>query len=177
MKLRVGPVVASVAVSALLLFGGWFGYKQWAVESPFEHKVNSYEGVKSVQADITPKKVDLKLDLEPGSDFGGLVRQIEKDGKKYIGSRELKLTVEENSSEKLDQVWEQAMFPIAQAMENKAYTEITATLDKLQQSESGLSAKADMDDKNVYITLTDGKASKYIILPRVPQTIGVWPNA
>ncbi|WP_410768401.1 hypothetical protein [Fontibacillus sp. BL9] len=177
MKLRVGPIVASVAVSALLLFGGWFAYKQWAVESPFEHKVNQMEGVKSVQTDINQKQALVKLDLEPGTDFGSLVRQIEADGSKWIGGRELKLVVEDRASQELNELWEEALFPIAQAMENKEYTGITDALDKLQQNDSGLSAKAEMDDRNVYITLTDGQASKFIILPRVPQSMGVWPNA
>ncbi|RCX23308.1 hypothetical protein DFP94_101905 [Fontibacillus phaseoli] len=177
MKLRVGPIVASVAVSALLLFGGWFAYKQWAVESPFEHKVNQMEGVKSVQTDITQKQAIVKLDLEPGTDFGSLVRQIETDGSKWIGSRELKLVVEDHASQELNEMWKEALFPIAQAMENKEYTGITDTLDKLSQNDSGLSAKAEMDERNVYITLTDGKASKFVILPRVPQSMGVWPNA
>ncbi len=176
-KLRVGPIIASVAVSATLLFGGWFAYKQWAVESPFENKLNQYEGVKSVQTDITQKQALVKLNLEPGTDFGGLVRQIENDGRKWIGSRELKLEVEDNASQELNELWEEALFPVAQAMENKEYTSITAALEKLQQKESGLSAKAEMDDKNVYITLSDGQASKFIILPRTPQNMGVWPNA
>lgn len=177
MKLRVVPVVASVVVSAVLLFGGWFAYQQWAVENPFQHKVSQMEGVKSVQTSITPNQVELNLDLAPDTDFAGLVRQIETDGKKLLGSRELKLTIKDQQSEKLEQVWQKALFPIAQAMENKQYTEITAALEQLESTESGISAKADMDEKNVYITLTDGQVSKFIILPRTAQAIGVWPNA
>lgn len=177
MKLRVGPIVASVAVSALLLFGGWFAYRHWAVESPFEHKVNAMEGVRSVQTNITPKQVELKLDLEPGTDLGSLVQQIERDGGKWIGSREVKVVVEDKASERLNDLWDKALFPIAQAMEKKEYTDITTTLDELQKQVEGVSAKAEMDENNVYITLTDGQASKFVILPRVPQTMGVWPNA
>ncbi|MBU5674437.1 hypothetical protein [Paenibacillus brevis] len=177
MKLRVVPVVASVVVSAVLLFGGWFAYQQWAVENPFQHKVSQMEGVKGVQTSITPNQVELNLDLAPNTDFAGLVRQIEADGKKLLGSRELKLTIKDQKSERLEQVWQEALFPIAQAMENKQYTEITAALEQLESTESGISAKADMDEKNVYITLTDGQVSKFIILPRAAQAIGVWPNA
>lgn len=177
MKLRVVPVVVSVVASAVLLFGGWFAYQQWAVENPFQHKVSQMEGVKGVQTSITPNQVELNLDLAPDTDFAGLVRQIEADGKKLLGSRELKLTIKDQKSEKLEQVWQGALFPIAQAMENKQYTEITAALEQLEASEAGISAKADMDEKNVYITLTDGQVSKFIILPRTAQAIGVWPNA
>ncbi|MEF2964310.1 hypothetical protein V3851_00585 [Paenibacillus sp. M1] len=177
MKLRIVPIVASVAVSALLLFGGWFAYKEWVVEGPFEHKISQYDGVKSVHTDITQKQAVLKLDLEPGTDFGSLVKQIETDGEKWIGNRELKLVVEDRATPKLNELWEEALFPVAQAMENKEYTGITAALDHMMKEDGGLTAKAEMDDRNVYITLTDGQASKFIILPRTAQTIGVWPNA
>jgi hypothetical protein len=31
-----------------------------------------------------------------------------------------------------------------------------------------------MDETNVYVRLTDGVNSKYIILPRTPAQMGVW---
>ncbi|MNJ43035.1 hypothetical protein D3C77_380230 [compost metagenome] len=62
-------------------------------------------------------------------------------------------------------------------MENKQYTEIETALARLEQEHGSLQASADMDDDNVYVTLSYGTASKYVILPRVPQKLGVWPNA
>lgn len=177
MKLRIGQTVAIAAVSAVLLFGGWFAYSQWAIEAPFQKLVKQYEGVNHVQLNITPKEVGLKLDLEAGTDMGGLVRHLEKDGKKLLGKRTLKLEVTDHSTPDLDQIWSEALFSVAQAMENKQYTEIQSTLAQLEEQHDALQATADMDDKNVYVTLTDGTASKYIILPRVPQKLGVWPNA
>lgn len=177
MKLRIGTIVASVAVSALLLFGGWYAYQHWAVESPFENIVKQFDGVNSVQSDINRQQVALKLDLKPGTNLGELVQQIRQDGKKWIGKRELELDIKDQSTHELNQLWNEALFPVAEAMENKQYTEINETLDKLQQQHKSVTARAEMDEKNVYITLTDGQASKFIILPRVPERMGVWPNA
>lgn len=177
MKLSVQRVVVSVVVSAVLLFGGWFAYQHWAVENPFQHQVSQIDGVRSVHTSITPNQVELNLDLAPDTDFAGLVRQIEADGKQLLGSRELKLTVKDQTSDNLEQVWQEALFPIAQAMENKQYTEITDALKQIESSNAGISARAEMDEHNVYITLSDGQVSKFIILPRTAQTIGVWPNA
>lgn len=177
MKLRTWPIVITVALSALLLFGGWFAYRQLAVEKPLKKLVTEYEGVQTVQFDITRTQVDLKLKLEAGTDISGLVKHIEQDGKGIIGNRTLKLDVEDNSTPALDNLWERALFSVAQAMENKQYTEITAALEKLEQQDSSLQASAEIDDKNVYITLTNGENSKFIILPRIPQKMGVWSNA
>lgn len=177
MKLRIGPIVLSVAISALVLFGGWFLYQQWAIERPLENIVKGYEGVKNVRLEIKPDELAVKLDLVPGTDLGRLVRQIEKDGKEQIGSRTLKLDVQDNSSPALDELWEKALFTVAQAMENKQYTDITAALQQMEQANDKVTATAEIDNDNVYITLTDGQDSKFIILPRIPERMGVWPNA
>lgn len=173
MKLRVVPIVASVAVSALLLFGGWQAYQQWGVESPFQEVVEKYDGVQQVELEMKSEQVIAKLELEAGADLGQVVRQMKTDGKKWIGQRELKVEVEDLSSEQLNDVWEEALFSVAQAMENKQYTEITTALDALQEKYPHVMANTDLDDNNVYITLSDGQASKFIILPRVPQKLGV----
>lgn len=177
MKLRIGPIAASIAISVLVLFGGWFLYRQWAIERPLENIVKSVDGVNQVEMDIKPDELALKLSLKPGTDLGALVRQIEQNGKDQIGNRTLKLDVEDHSSPTLDLLWENALFTVAQAMENKQYTQITAALKQMEQENDKLTATAEMDEKNVYITLTDGKYSKFVILPRTPERMGAWPNA
>lgn len=177
MKLRTWPIVLTVALSALLLFGGWFAYRQWVIEDPLKKLVTNYKGVNTVQFDITRNQVDLKLNLEPGTDITGLVKYIEQDGKKLIGNRTIKFDVVDDSSPALDKLWDQVLFSVAQAMENKQYTEITTALNELEQQDSSLSTNAEIDENNVYITMTDGTHSKFIILPRIPQTLGAWPNA
>lgn len=177
MKLRIGPIVISIAASALLLFGGWFANREWAIETPFEKLVKQYEGVKDVQFDINQKQVVLKLDLEQNTDLGGLVQHIEKDGDKFVGARELKLEVKDHSSPTLDKLWQDSLFTVAEAMETKQYTEIMEAMKQIEQANQSVNASAVMDENNVYVTLSDGKASKFIILPRIPQQMGVWPNA
>lgn len=177
MKLRIGPVVSSIVISAVLLFGGWFIYQQWAIERPLENIVKTYDGVNGVQLDIKPNELAVKLDLAPGTDLGNLVKKIEQDGKRQIGSRTLMLDVKDHSSPVLDELWQKALFSVAQAMETKKYTEITSALEQMEQANAKVTAKAAMDEDNVYITLTDGQSSKFIILPRTPERLGAWPNA
>ncbi|USB34806.1 hypothetical protein [Paenibacillus sp. YPG26] len=176
MKLRLVPLITSAVISATLLFGGWFAYSQFGVEAPLKKLVTNYEGVKNAQFDINQKQVDLKLDLEPKTDLRGLVKQLTVDGKSIIGTRKLRLTVVDHSNKVLDQWWSRALFPVAEAMDNKKYTEIPVTLEKLKEGTPGLSVNTVMDNQNIYVSLSDGKASKFIILPRVPGEMGVWNN-
>jgi hypothetical protein len=65
-------------------------------------------------------------------------------------------------------------------MESRKYTLIPAELDRLKEQNSeykDVIATTEIDDNNVYVSLSNGKESKFIILPRKPATLGVWNNA
>lgn len=179
MKLRLLPIALTVIISATLLFGGWFAYRQLAVQGPLQQIVTEYEGVNDVQIDINPSQVTLKLDLQPETKISGLVKHISSEGKSIIGDRELKLEVTDKSNEEIEAWWDQALFVVAEAMENRRYSDIPDTLKVLEESHPEVQAVAEMDDKNVYIRLSskEGDAAKFIILPREAGVMGVWNNA
>lgn len=177
MKLRIIPVLITSVLSLALMFGGWFMYRQFAIQEPLQKIVNSYEGVRKSHITINRDEVSLKLDLQPGTKLRELVQYITTEGKSVIGGRTLKLDVEQNSSKELDEIWDQAMFSVAEAMESRKYTLIPAKLEQLKGEYKGITATTEIDDINVYVSLTNGKESKFIILPRQPETMGVWNNA
>ncbi|AKG35374.1 hypothetical protein [Paenibacillus durus] len=177
MKLRLMPVLLTALLSAALLFGGWFLYREFAVQEPLEKMVSSYEGVKQSHITINRNEVTLKLDLQPGTKLRELVQYINTEGKSIIGDRTVKLDMEEHSSQVLDDYWDKALFSVAEAMESRKYTVIPETLKQLSAQYKNVTVTTEIDDKNVYVSLSDGKESKFIILPREPETMGVWNNA
>lgn len=69
------------------------------------------------------------------------------------------------------------MFSVAEAMESRKYTIIPEKLKELSTQYKNVTATTEIDGNNVYVSLTDGKESKFIILPREPEKMGVWNNA
>lgn len=177
MKLRIVPIVLTVVISASVLFGGWYLYRQMALQNPLANVVSQYEGVKSSQIDINQDTVTLKLDLKPDTNLRGLVEHINKEGKAVVGKRALKIEVEDHSSEQLNEWWDDAMLSVAEAMDNKQYTDIQTSLDELAKRSPEFKATAQIDDQNVYVSLSDGKSGKFIILPRQPGKVEVWNHA
>ncbi|KGE17779.1 hypothetical protein [Paenibacillus wynnii] len=177
MKLRLVPVLLTSLLSVALMFGGWFLYRQFAIQEPLQKIVNSYQGVNKSHISINRNEVSLKLDLQPGTKLRDLVQYISTEGESVIGGRSIKLDLEQHSSEELDEIWDQAMFSVAEAMESRKYTLIPAKLDQLKEQYEGITATTEIDDNNVYVSLTNGKESKFIILPRQPENMGVWNNA
>ncbi len=175
MKLRLLPVVMSVVISAGVLFGGWFAYTSLAMENPLSDIISKVPGVTSSTMKLDNNQVDIEVSLNPDANLRNVVEGIHKEGASIIGKRSVNINVKNNPSEKLDQWWSKALFEVAQAMETKHYADIPTTLQKYAEGVPNMKVDSEMDQTNVYIRLTDGDATKFIMLPRTSQ-IGVWPN-
>lgn len=175
MKLRLLPVVLSVIISAGVLFGGWFAYTSFAMENPLSHIISAAPGVTNSTMKFSSNQVDIEVTLKPDANLRNVVEQIKEEGASIIGKRSVNISVKNQSSEKLDQWWSKALFEVAQAMETKHYANIPITLQKYAEGVPNMKVDSEMDEHNVYIRLTDGDATKFIMLPRISQ-IGVWPN-
>jgi hypothetical protein len=176
MKLRLMPVIISVVVSAVVLFGGWFAYNSYAMEQPLTDIANKAPGVESSTTNLSSTQVLLELKLKQDANLREIVQQISKQGSSIIGQRELVVHVTGQSSPALDAWWSKALFDVAQAMETKQYANIPITLQAKAASVGGLTVDTQMDSKYVYVRLSEGTSSKFIMLPRVSTKIGVWPN-
>lgn len=175
MKLRLLPVVLSVIISAGVLFGGWFAYTSFAMENPLSDIISKVPGVTSSTMKLDKDRVDIEVSLQPDANLRTIVEKINKDGASIIGKRTVNIHVKDNPSEKLDEWWSKALFEVAQAMETKHYADIPTTLQKYATDMPSMKVESEMDQTYVYIRLTDGDATKFIMLPRSTQ-IGVWPN-
>ncbi|UUZ79407.1 hypothetical protein LJK88_30140 [Paenibacillus sp. P26] len=177
MKLRLIPIVVSVLISASLLFGGYFAYQSYAMESPLQKTVSSIPGVHLVSMNLNGTQASMDLKLDPGVSLREAYAQIKKEAAAVLGTKDLKVNVVNDSSPELEKWWSSALFEVAQAMETKQYAQIPKTLEaRAEAAGGGLKVSTEMDDKYVYVTLTQGNASKYIMLPRTPAKMGVWPN-
>lgn len=176
MKLRLLPILLTVACSSVLLFGGWFVYRSYAMETPLTQIVSEAPGVENVTMDLTNESVHINLKLNEQANLRELYQKLEQEGAGIIGKRNLDVKITNESSPELEKWWSVVLFDIAQAMETRQYAQIPQTLADKAASLPGLKTESEMDAKNVYIELTYNGKSKFIILPRVSAKIGVWPN-
>jgi hypothetical protein len=174
MKLRLLPIIITVLTSSLVLFGGWFIYHSMVVVSPISKGISQDQGVQSVTTDVNNTLVTVNLQLKNNADIRDLYRKISDQGGSLLGSRELKLKLASKTSPELDSWWSSALFEVAQAMETKRYADIPAALQAKAGQVPNLKVDTEMDETNVYVRLTQGDNSKYIILPRIPAQLGVW---
>jgi|HigsolmetaGSP12D_1036236.scaffolds.fasta_scaffold02042_3 hypothetical protein len=177
MKLKWIPLSVTAALSAALLFGGWTAYQRYGVEQPLERIAASVPGVDAVQSEISPGQVVLKAELKPDADLAQIYREIQQKAARAIGGRTLEIEPVNRSDARLDKAWSRALFDVAEAMEHRRYSDVVAAMNRLQRQNPGVQADTSMDEQNVYIRLTDHSAVKFVVLPRQPDKLGVWPNA
>lgn len=176
MKLRLLPVLVSVVISASVLFGGWFAYQSYAMENPLEGIAEKTPGVELVNTRISNNEAVIEVKLQPGTSLREAYAHIQSESSAFLGKKELKLKVVNETTPEMEQWWSSALFDVAQAMETRHYAQIPATLQSRAKGSTDMKVATEMDDKFVFITLSDGDKSKYVMLPRTPEKMGVWPN-
>ncbi|UVI32435.1 hypothetical protein [Paenibacillus spongiae] len=178
MKIRVIPTIITAIISAVLLIGGWYMYRNFAAVQPLEHIVQSVPGVEKAKPVIDRDSVTMELTLNNEANIRSIYDQIVREGASVIGSKQLRLDIQgAKDDSSLNDVWASVLFDVAQAMETRKYTEIPAAMKQIETQYKGVQAVSEMDDVNVYITLKNGADTKYVVLPRTPDKLGVWPNA
>lgn len=176
MNLKLTPILLALAGSSAILFGGWFVYHSVAMENPLNQALNGTPGVVSSVAQIGGDKVVFELNLTSQAKLREIVHELAKKNADVAGGRQLEVRVTSNSSPVLEEWWSRALFEVAQAMETSRYSDIPASLEQKAGQLPGMEVQSEMDEKNVYIRLTEGEHVKFVILPRNPAKMGVWPN-
>ena len=177
MKIKILPLTITAALTAAILFGGWFAYRHYGIEQPLDRIAGSVPGVTNAVVETTNGQVNIDLELKQDANIADVYRKLKEDGASEIGGKKLNLSAEGTTNEKLEQAWSYSLFDVAQAMENRQYTGIREAMNKLSDQYPGVTAETSMDEDNVYVTLRDGVNAKFVILPRQPATMEVWPNA
>jgi len=155
--------------ASVVLFGGWFVYRSMAMESPLAAEAMALPGVREAEIRVTDDTIQVTLRLAPDADMRRIVAGFREIAGQRLDRRELKVKVDQPPSETLERWWAQALFEVAEAMDNREYTRIPEALERRRAELPGLEADASMDDEYVYVRLALGQESKFVLLPRHPS--------
>mgnify|MGYP001172736597 CR=1 FL=1 len=174
MKLRLAPILISIAVTALVLFGGWFVYNSVAMKDPLVQLAEQFSGVENVSVRIQEQAVNIQLTLTPEADISNIASTLRRESANIIGNRELNLDIIDRSNQELDEWWSKVLFDVAEAMEARRYGEIPLILD--EHKHEGMHVDTSIDDTYVYVQITQEENVKFVLLKRMPAVMGVWTD-
>ncbi|WP_028546756.1 hypothetical protein [Paenibacillus taiwanensis] len=177
-QIRWVPLISTILISGILLFGGWYIYRHQLMEAPLETQINNISHVQQAEVNWQPKQVAIKLRVKPDSDIREIVQSVYKETSKQAEQRTIDIQViNDKTSPKLEQWWSEALFPVAEAMAHQRYGDIPNKLAGLAKHKE-VNVQTEMDNQYVYVTVKDHEGnSKVVLLPLKGQPMGVWPNA
>lgn len=176
MKIRFFPLLLSLSISFIVIFGGWFVYQSAALKNPLSNTLSEIEGITHYEADLQRNQAHIELTLSSDANLREIMHKINDSTASIIDNRELHIKIVNASSDELDRWWSNVLFDVAQAMESRVYGDIPHVLEQAKAQLTGLEYVTEMDEQYVYIQLQHEEYSKFIMLPRTPVQLGVWSN-
>lgn len=154
---------ALLAMAALL--GGWTAWRHYGVEQPLHRLAQQMPGVLEAETEWKPDRVRMRLRLSPEADLPAIVRRLETEGSAALGRRTLEFEFVQDAGDRLESLWQDVIFEVAEAMEHRSYSEVRDLVLGLGERHPGIEATARMDDRYVYIRLKEGDRAKFVLLP------------
>ncbi|SDX18807.1 hypothetical protein SAMN05444487_111137 [Marininema mesophilum] len=175
MQNRWPMIAASLVVSLLLLFGGFFVYQKLQIENPMEETLAKTSHIQKYMLDASPNEITVRLipsrDFSLSKDYIPLRKKLSK----FTRGRELSILIKHQSEGELLESWNRINFGIQEGIALKRYTKIPQTVSK-EAKASQINAKVFMDKSHVYIELKKDNQRLYRVLPLNKQESGVKDN-
>lgn len=154
-------IIGAALLCSLVLFGMYYGYTKFLVDTPLVERVNSFEEVEMVDFDAREKV--LKVKIADKTNLPEIYQQLLKE----IGTTGYQLEIIDNPSEQLLNYFYRAQFIIQEAINNGNYQEMLLQLEKMAKDEN-IMAKFYLDEQYLYLDLVEGESELVTILSRKP---------
>ncbi|GAB7387563.1 hypothetical protein BSNK01_14000 [Bacillaceae bacterium] len=172
MKIRTVPVIVSLLVTALLLFGGYAVYARYFIERPIIEAASALADVKVEDVRVTKDKLALDVRLDERARLLEAYRRLSEIAAEKAAHREVEIRFANVETGDLRSLWEKEYFAIAEAMDLRKYSQIPAIVAGWKQKYALKAAESRMDEKHVYIYLEDGQGRFFAVLPRAAKRGG-----
>lgn len=163
MSLKTVPIIISLVVSTILLFGGWMFHQEFYVKKQITGYIESLEGTQLIDTKVDRTTVQLTVSFTV-NDPSAIYAEIEEKIGEIVGKRQVHILFPEPSDE-LKRIWAEGYFELAEAMELKQYSRIPSLMEKWEKSYGLSEAMARMDDRRIMIILENGDDQYIRILP------------
>ncbi|WP_128894398.1 hypothetical protein [Longirhabdus pacifica] len=177
MKLKPIPMLCSLLIVAVALFGGWYIYNTQIVEKSLLQNVAAIQGVEEADVNSNNQHVVISITLADDANYREVTNELEKATAQFEDNKEVHIEIENTSNDQLDDWWTSILFDIAQAMDNKQLAQIPEILEVNAAPMETLEYWTELDEENVYIRLNLEDGEKFIMLPREPEMLRAWSDA
>lgn len=167
-------IFLSFAITALILFGGWFGIQFLGTEKPITDYLNKQESIEVIDLVVDQRKVDIVIQFDAEKDFAKDYVELRQFLTESAKGKEINLQIDPNQSEN-HPWWLDHSSVILESLYDQKYTKIEETIHFWIESGTLSEGKLSMNSNKVFIYLKPlDQEGIYLIFP-VPVEKGGTP--
>jgi hypothetical protein len=164
-RIRLVPVIVITLVSLVVLFGGWWAYRQYNVVNPLKASLEKVSGVQSVQVQTGNPGV-VEVTMGPVADLQSTYLNITRTVRGIVGDPSaVTIRIQDKRNQELTDAYEETLEPIILEGVRKGNYAHMIEEAKRMASELGIRAKITMDVHNVYVQLMKDNGYFYDVMP------------
>lgn len=162
---RITLTIIVFFVALGILLGGNQGYQRYLVNQPLEQKLAVQPGIESADVDRVDGEVQITVHLRDVDNLQEEYIAIEKVLEDSLNKRPFRLVIADNSNDRLKMAFIRLQPAVYEAMASDRYVWLDESV-KSYANQSGMNYRLYVDDRYVYIHLSDNGANLYRVIER-----------
>jgi hypothetical protein len=157
-KLNIKTLLLSFAISAVVLFGGWFAMKFIEQQKPITDWVANEKGVKIEELQINHNMIDVQVSFDNKKEFGLFMVKFKQFLETIAEGKQLKLEINPEQSE-LNPWWLENSAPIIETLYAQEYSQLKGIVEGWKEEGLVKEGNVSMNSQYIFIYLepTNGK--------------------
>lgn len=148
-----------------ILLGGNQVYQRYLVNQPLEQKLAAQPGIEKAEIDRVDGEVQITVHLKDVANIQEEYTRIEKVLEDSLNKRPFHLVIADNSNDRLKMAFIKLQPAVYEAMASDRYVWLDESV-KTYADQSGMHYQLYVDDRYVYIHLSDNGANLYRVIER-----------
>lgn len=164
-KINAKIMILSFAVTAVVLFGGWFGVQYLGSEKPITDWVAAHDGIDIEELVIDQQKIYVEIDFQNDKEFGLTYLQFKHFLTQIGKGKDINIVVRPEFGQH-HPWWLDHSAGILEFIKNKEYTKIEEQINQWMEDGNLKDGKMQMNSEYVFIYLQPVESPPiYLIFP------------
>jgi len=170
-RIRILPTVSALILTFAVLFGGYQVYKNYELIKPLQEQLSGIHQVLSARIVAGADVPTVVIQLGPVADLQQTYGAIENDVTNALGSP-VAIVLKDRRTPKLAGLFEGMGLTGYQGIAQGDYLGMSRQMTALAHK-AGASSRVTMNGQDIFVTLTQGSAYLYAIVPYAGKSVGV----
>lgn len=166
-SLRFWPTLISFIGTSLLLGAAHLTFQHYAYNVPIERSLSHLSGIESYNYQVGNNTIVIQAKFNPDASIKDIYAKINEDLSSVVRGRRLYVKPTNAADESLNAYWNSVSLRVTQAIDSKNYSDVPELLQGIPQDGS-IHTGAEVDDRYIYITLSNSSNVKFIQFVRNP---------